>query len=118
MKVVTEFGTEYKDQESHNSCIPHYAGMRLKVERKLSCLSEKCGNYNVATNTCRGKKLFFNFGSYKDEESAYKEWGIIGGHHHCFASDIRLTATSFNEVGWTLINETFRMEKMISFHYS
>ncbi|WP_034550152.1 helicase-exonuclease AddAB subunit AddA [Carnobacterium funditum] len=98
-------GTEYKDQESHIR-YPSLPGIALKVERKAKLLSEEMRKLYVALT--RAEEKLFLIGSYKDEESAYKEWGIIGGHQPTvLPSDIRLTATSLMKwVGLSLMRHS------------
>ncbi|MGB6179251.1 helicase-exonuclease AddAB subunit AddA [Carnobacterium sp.] len=106
-------GTEYKDQESRIR-YPSLPNTALKVERKSKLLSEEMRKLYVALT--RAEEKLFLIGSYKDEESAYKEWGIIANHEATVLPNAdRLNATSLMKwIGLSLMRHSDGANDFIS----
>lgn len=85
-------GTEYKDLDKRirYTTLPETA---LKVEKKRKLLAEEMRKLYVALT--RAEEKLFLVGSYKNEEAAWKDWGVVSSHQQTvLPSDLRLTASS------------------------
>lgn len=95
-------GTDFKDLERRirYQTLPEIA---LKVEKKNKLLSEEMRKLYVALT--RAEEKLFLVGSYKNEEAAWKEWGVVAAHQATvLPNDIRFTANSLMKwVGLALV---------------
>lgn len=106
-------GTGYKDLEQRIQyhSLPEIA---LKAEKKNKLLSEEMRKLYVAMT--RAEEKLFLVGSYKDEEAAWKEWGIVASHDQTvLPADIRFTANSLMKwIGLSLIRHSDSKNAFIS----
>ncbi|WP_198022518.1 helicase-exonuclease AddAB subunit AddA [Carnobacterium pleistocenium] len=95
-------GTDYKDLERRIR-YPSLPETALKVEKKTKLLSEEMRKLYVALT--RAEEKLFLVGSYKDEEAAWKEWGVVSSHAPTvLPADIRFTSGSLMKwIGLALI---------------
>ena len=99
-------GAEYKevseDAEFPNGRYTTLPERALKNHKKTKLLSEELRVLYVALT--RAEQKLFLIGSYKDRESAMKEWGTVSAHARTvLPPDIRLQASSYmNWVGLSL----------------
>lgn len=95
-------GTDYKDlgYRVRFSTLPEIA---LKTEKKKKILAEEMRKLYVALT--RAEEKIFLVGSYKNEESAWKEWGLASDHQQTVLPvNLRLTANSLMQwVGQTIV---------------
>lgn len=85
-------GTEYKDLQKRVrfTTLPETV---LKVEKKKKLLAEEMRKLYVALT--RAEEKLYLVGSYKNEEAAWKDWGVVSSHQQTvLPSDLRLTANS------------------------
>ena len=107
-------GTDYKDLDRRIR-YPSLPETALKVEKKTKLLSEEMRKLYVALT--RAEEKLFLVGSYKDEEAAWKEWGVVSSHSPTvLPADIRFTAGSLMKwIGLSLIRHPSSENDVTSF---
>lgn len=107
-------GTDYKDLERRIR-YPSLPETALKVEKKTKLLSEEMRKLYVALT--RAEEKLFLVGSYKNEEAAWKEWGVVSSHTPTvLPADIRFTAGSLMKwIGLALVRHPSSENEFTSF---
>ncbi|AGY81715.1 helicase-exonuclease AddAB subunit AddA [Carnobacterium inhibens] len=107
-------GTDFKDLDRRIR-YPSLPETALKVEKKTKLLSEEMRKLYVALT--RAEEKLFLVGSYKDEETAWKEWGVVTAHASTvLPADIRFTASSLMKwIGLSLVRHPSSKNDYTSF---
>ncbi|MCM3512514.1 helicase-exonuclease AddAB subunit AddA [Carnobacterium inhibens] len=107
-------GTDFKDLDRRIR-YPSLPETALKVEKKTKLLSEEMRKLYVALT--RAEEKLFLVGSYKDEETAWKEWGVVSAHASTvLPADIRFTASSLMKwIGLSLVRHPSSKNDYTSF---